>query len=76
MKNLSLQIMLYYDDLEACNPLGSKAKIHKLGIRYRKYIIAICANFDYAYRCILFHIGEHVTKAEILFGLHPVDGLS
>lgn len=26
-----LQIMLYYDDVEVCNPLGSKAKIHKLG---------------------------------------------
>ena len=28
----ALQIMLYYDDLEICNPLGSKAKIHKLGM--------------------------------------------
>lgn len=26
----ALQISLYYDDLEACNVLGSKAKIHKL----------------------------------------------
>ena len=28
----SLQICLYYDDLETCNPLGSKAKIHKLSM--------------------------------------------
>ena len=28
----SLQISLYYDDLETCNPLGSKAKIHKLSM--------------------------------------------
>ena len=27
----SLQIILYYDDVEICNPLGSKAKKHKLG---------------------------------------------
>ena len=27
-----LQIMLYYDDVEVCNPLGSKAKIHKLSM--------------------------------------------
>ena len=28
----ALQILLYFDELEVCNPLGSKAKIHKLGI--------------------------------------------
>lgn len=27
----ALQIQLYYDELEICNPLGSKAKKHKLG---------------------------------------------
>jgi hypothetical protein len=27
----ALQLMLYYDDLEACNPLGSRATKHKLG---------------------------------------------
>lgn len=27
----ALQIQLYYDELEVCNPLGSKAKKHKLG---------------------------------------------
>ena len=26
----ALQIFFYYDDLEVVNPLGSKAKIHKL----------------------------------------------
>ena len=25
-----LEIMLYYDDLEVCNPLSSRTKIHKL----------------------------------------------
>ena len=27
----SLQLFLYYDDVEFCNPLGSKKQIHKLG---------------------------------------------
>ena len=27
----ALQIFLYYDDLEICNPLGSNVKKHKLG---------------------------------------------
>ena len=27
----ALQLMLYYDELEVCNPLGTKTKIHKLG---------------------------------------------
>lgn len=26
----ALQIILYYDDLEVCNALGTKSKIHKL----------------------------------------------
>lgn len=28
----ALQIILNYDDVEICNPLGSKAKVHKLGM--------------------------------------------
>lgn len=27
----ALQIMMYYDDVEVCNPLGSHTKVHKLG---------------------------------------------
>ena len=27
----ALQLLLYYDDLEVCNPLGSRANKHKLG---------------------------------------------
>lgn len=27
----ALQICLYYDELELCNPLGSKRSIHKIG---------------------------------------------
>ena len=28
----AIQLFGYYDDLEIANPLGSKAKIHKIGI--------------------------------------------
>lgn len=28
----ALQIMLYYDEVELCNPLGSRVKVHKLGM--------------------------------------------
>ena len=28
----ALQIFFYFDELEICNPLGSKVKIHKLGM--------------------------------------------
>ena len=27
----ALQIQLYFDEVEVCNPIGSKAKTHKLG---------------------------------------------
>ena len=29
--NQGLQVIVYYDDVEVCNPLGSKAKKHNLG---------------------------------------------
>ena len=33
----ALQIILNYDDVEICNPLGSKAKVHKLGMLILHY---------------------------------------
>lgn len=30
----ALQIFLYFDELELCNPLGASRKIHKLGQAY------------------------------------------
>ena len=29
--NSALQLILYYDELELCNPLGSRRKKHKIG---------------------------------------------
>ena len=39
----ALQIQLFYDELEVCNPLGSKAKKHKLG----KFLKLIFINQGY-----------------------------
>lgn len=30
----ALQIVVYFDEVEACNPLGSHAGVHKLGNMY------------------------------------------
>lgn len=30
VKRDALQVLFYYDEVEVCNPLGSKAKTHKL----------------------------------------------
>lgn len=29
--NKALQIQLYYDEIDVCNPIGSKSGVHKLG---------------------------------------------
>ncbi len=29
--SFALQILLFFDELEVCNPLGSRANIHKIG---------------------------------------------
>jgi len=39
----ALQLQLFYDELEVCNPLGSKAKKHKLGkMKYNMYAHVLC----------------------------------
>lgn len=34
-----LQIVLYYDELEVCNPLGSRRKKHKVGKHNRSHTL-------------------------------------
>ena len=36
----AMQIELYYDDADVCNPIGSKATIHKLGKNF-VYIFSV-----------------------------------
>lgn len=37
----ALQLMLFYDDLEVCNPIGSSRKKHKIGINMCVLLYAI-----------------------------------
>ena len=41
----ALKILLYFDDIEICNPLGKKSGVHKLGVFYYSL-----ANFPTQYR--------------------------
>ena len=57
----ALQFILYYDDIEVCNPLGSSAGIHKLGKWFCEYL-QLCCHVRYycSYlRCILLYTWEH-----------------
>lgn len=40
----SLEVLAYYDDVEVCNPLGSRAKKHKLGVHLS---ILLCIVFTW-----------------------------
>jgi len=47
-----LQVLAYFDEVEVCNPLGSRVKIHKLGILHaRAKLYTLLPKF----RCLLFH---------------------
>ena len=51
----ALQFILYYDELEVCNPLGSHSGVHKLGI----FVYKICSMHVYymhSASCIYIHI--------------------
>ena len=49
----ALQLQLYYDDLQICNPLGSRAKKHKIGNKlYYNNSDVICL-----LTCFLLHAG-------------------
>ena len=66
----SLQIILYYDELELCNPLGSRKRKHKIGN-------AIPVTDKYAftpilYRCILLPTWKYVPSNSIETEFHSV----
>ena len=48
----SLQVMIYYDDVEVCNPLGTKVKLHKLGMFVSSVLIK---NISYTCRPLLLY---------------------
>ena len=37
----ALQVLFYYDEVEVCNPLGSKKKKHKMGNNYSSEILIV-----------------------------------
>ena len=52
----ALQIQLYYDELELCNPLGSKKhKLGKLDTSLDKLIMT--SKIDYTIRSFLLYVG-------------------
>lgn len=60
----ALQIVLYYDELELCNPLGSRRKKHKIGMNIHNH--AYCAVYHFfeilITRCILLHPWEYASS--------------
>ena len=49
----ALQIMLYYDDVEVVNPIGSRTNTHKLGELHNLYIspwLHVCTVYMYTFR--------------------------
>ena len=63
----ALQFILYYDDVEVANPLGSKAGIHKLGalLCYEQKYCLYIAFYTYHIRCILLHNSKCSTSLPI-----------
>ena len=65
----ALQIQLYYDELEICNPLGSKALKHKLGMlgfaQYMVLYVLVCwsigLQFFFHERFVLLHPGKYTS---------------
>ena len=60
----ALQIILYFDELELCNPLGSFRKKHKLGVVYSKTISLYIID-SFHHRLLLLHTRKH--QSNVLF---------
>ncbi len=59
----ALQILLFYDDLEVVNPLGSHTKVHKLGkvfVRHR------ADNHAYYFSGFLLHSGKSISTVSFI----------
>ena len=66
----ALQIMMYYDDVEVCNALGSHTKVHKLGTClhvYTLYIHTLSCMYIHVYNIIM-----HVLQASSISYLETV----
>lgn len=55
---MALQLILYFDELEICNPLGSARKKHKLGM--------VCV-LEYCDLCVTRYVQEsHISTPHLL----------
>ena len=72
----ALQFVLYYDELEVCNPLGSKNKIHKLGIAITMYKHRLIILLRPIIRCLLLHTGQYQAIISLYIQEHTTVGNS
>ena len=54
---VALQLILYYDELELCNPLGSRRKKHKIGV----LLVLHVATFTMHCCAQIYHDSQSVT---------------
>lgn len=45
----ALQLLLYFDEVEVCNPLGSRANKHKLGMYVLCCIFCVSSNLHHCH---------------------------
>ena len=63
----ALQIMLYYDEVELCNPLGAAKNIHKVGmyvllVQIELYtMLCMCLLVMISHRNVLLSVGKPFT---------------
>jgi len=59
----ALQLLLFYDDLEVCNPIGSSRKKHKIGVTYT----AACNMSTFCFTPTM-----HTIELRITYSLHDL----
>lgn len=77
----ALQIILFFDECELCNPLGSFRKKHKLGevclVCFHTYVAIFihtyCIINEYVnmFRVLLLHSGEYTSYVSLCCKCHP-----
>ena len=60
----ALQFVLYYDDIEVANPLGSRAGNHKLGTKYLHLYVHYVI-YKFTIRMFLLYTGKYKTSIQI-----------
>lgn len=67
----ALQFILYYDDMEVVNPLGSNTKTHKLGMLVNNAIIVpINLIPSFSQVCFILLLVTSILTTGLLFGIY------